>query len=95
MDDEYREGVANDVLHCIAGLHGGVPLSSEVTEVAEVLLETVDLNGYGVEVWTRLTVQDVEGQLSVVHAPGRLDDLIVRLVKENADAKFLSGIEPA
>ena len=76
---------AADEIIATMALAAGAPVDSRVVAVDEVALENLDeQNNFAFEVWTRFHLEDEEGQQSVAHHPGRLDELIPRTVRSHA-----------
>ena len=63
----------------------GVEANDLLAGVEEEYLDTLDEGGnYGMEVWTVFKAEAEDGQLYYAHLPGRLDDLIVRVVRDHS-----------
>lgn len=87
MDDEmleYTQRAADRILFALAE-RAGVSADSTLAGVEEEYLETLSEDGaYGMEVWTIFKAEWPEGQVYHAHLPGRLDDLIVRTVRDHS-----------
>lgn len=86
MTYETPDEFASDtIIENIACQHAGhESWEAELLGVTEEVLDTMDDAGnWATETWTVFSVVDLEGQASIVHAPGSLRGLIVQYVLGN------------
>lgn len=85
-----------DAVIATMALAAGASIDSRVVAVDEVALENLDeQNNFAFEVWTRFLLEDEEGQQSVAHHPGRLDELIPRTVRSHSRVEIHDDLTTA
>lgn len=87
----YAAQMAADYLTLHLARQAGVKEEDSVVEVEEIFFEIDDLKGFGMEAWTQFTAEDIEGQRYIAHLPGRLDELLARVVRDHALILDLTG----
>lgn len=75
--------VAADFILFHLAVQAGVGEGDKLSRVEETHLENYSSSGaMAMEAWTVFHAYDQEGQAYAAHLPGRLDDLIVRTVRD-------------